>query len=66
MDNSNCVINSYKGTNVGGVSNSGIPEGARWHRMIAPGSQKEMAGQRRHYHLIKETYPGFTENSTKS
>lgn len=25
LDNSNCVINSYKGTNVGAVSNNGIP-----------------------------------------
>lgn len=65
MDNSNCVINSYKGTNVGGVSNNGIPEGRRWHRMIAPGSQKEMVGQGRRYRLAKETYPGFTGNSTK-
>lgn len=44
LDNSNWVISSYKGTNVGGVSNKGIPAGTRWHRIITPASQKEMVG----------------------
>lgn len=42
LDNSNCVISSYRGTNVGGVSNRGIPEGTRQHGMMAPGNQGEM------------------------